>query len=83
MKETETADSTPEQLLQILAAQLAAQRSQNATSSRNRAMFVVGGLLFILIAAGVAFLVLDQMLNDFRENGHPPQVEATPARGNF
>ncbi len=80
MKETETDGSTPEQLLQILEAQLGAQRSQKAHTSRNRAMILVGGVLFILIGAGVALLVLDQMLSDFRENGHPPQTPTTSSR---
>jgi uncharacterized membrane protein len=83
MKETGTGGPTPEQLLKILDAQLASRRSQNAASSRNRAIILVGGLLFILVAAGAALLVLDQMLSDFRQNAHPPKAEATANRGKF
>lgn len=83
MKETGTGEPTPEQLMQILEAQLAARRSQSAASSRNRAIFLVGGLLFILAAAGVALLVLDQMLSDLRQNGRPTQTETAGVRGNF
>jgi uncharacterized membrane protein len=83
MKETETGGPTPEELLQILDAQLVAKRSQGAASSRNRAMFLVGGLLFILVAAGVALFVLDQMLSDLRQNGQLPQAGETTALKNF
>lgn len=71
MKETESPDPTPEQLMQLLEAQMAAQRSHRAKSGRNRAIILVSGVLFIVVAAGAALLILDQMLMDMRENGHP------------
>jgi hypothetical protein len=55
--------------VQMLDAQLAAQRSQIEKSGRNRAIFIVGGILFIVLAAGAALLVLDQMLMDIRDGG--------------
>jgi len=78
MKEIETSESTPEQLLQMLEAQLAAQRSQRAQSGRNRATILVTGILFIVVAAGAALLVLDQMLVDLRQSDRPPMM--APAR---
>ena len=77
MKEIETSESTPEQLLEILEAQLALQRSHRAKSGRNRAIILVGGLLLIVGAAGAALLVLDQMLMDLRMNDRP--ASAAPA----
>ena len=83
MKETETAPTTPEQLLQMLDGQLAMQRAQRGTGGRNRTMLLVGGVLFIVIAAGVALMVLAQMLSDLPQNGrHPATAKSAPA-GNF
>jgi hypothetical protein len=71
MKETQSSDPTPEQLVQLLDAQLAAHRSQRGKSHRNRAIILVSGILLIVAAAGAALLILDQMLMDLRENGRP------------
>jgi len=82
-KETGTPEATPEQLVQLLDVQLAAQRSHRSNSGRNRAIILVVGLLFIVAAAGAALLILDQMLADLR---HPrPHGGTTPAEshGNF
>ena len=60
--------------MQLLEQQLHSQRSQRAGVSRNRAIILVVGLLFIVVAAGASLLVLDQMLSDLRQNGslsHP------------
>jgi hypothetical protein len=62
MKEIESHDATPEQLLQMLDAQLVARRSHRAQAGRNRATILVAGILFIVLAAGASLLVLDQML---------------------
>ena len=81
MKEIETTYATPEQLLQMMDAQMAMQRAQRGTTGRNRAMLLAGGVLFILIAAGVALMVLSQMLADLPQNGR--RASAPPAAGNF
>jgi hypothetical protein len=82
-KEAETQAATPEQLVQILEREFAARRSHRPWTSRNRATILVVGVLFIVIGAGVALLVLDQMLADLRQNGGVPQSSTTPARTNF
>ncbi len=82
-KETETQGATPEQLLQILDSQLATQRSHRPNASRNRAIILVIGVLFIVAAAGAALLVLDQMLADLRQNGPAASAERTEAHRNF
>lgn len=64
MKETETISQTPEQLLQVLDAQIAMKRSQNQAARRNRAIFLTVGVLVILVGAMVAFLVLSQMVQE-------------------
>lgn len=46
-------------------------------------MFVVAGLLFIVIVAGIALLVLDQMLNDLRPHAPKSDPATSAARGNF
>ena len=81
MKEIETSKATPEQLLQMLDAQLAMQRVQRGTGGRNRALLLAGGILFILIGAGVALLVLSQMLADLPRDGR--RASAQTASGNF
>ena len=83
MKETGTAQATPEQLLQVLDSQLAMQRVQRGLPGRNRAMLLVGGLLFICIAAGVALLVLAQMLSDLPQGGRRTAGSQPAAAGNF
>jgi len=81
-KETGTADATPEQLVAMLDHELAAKRSHRPWTSRNRATILVVGVLFIVIGAGVALLVLDQMLADLRQNGGA-QTASAPAHANF
>jgi hypothetical protein len=71
MKEIQTSDLTPEQLVQMLDVQLAAHRSHQSKSGRNRAIILVSGILFIVAAAGAALLILDQMLMDKLENNRP------------
>ena len=72
MKETETNDATPEQLIQMLDIQMAVQRSQREKSGRKRAIVLVSGILFIVFAAGAALLVLDQMLMDMKSGDRMP-----------
>ena len=81
MKEIETTQGTPEQLLQILDARMAMQRAQRGPAGRNRAMLLAGGVLFIIIAAGVALMVLSQMLAELPQNGR--HASSPTAAGNF
>ena len=81
MKETESKDATPEQLMQMLDAEMAAHRSQRQKAGRNRATVLVAGVLFIVCAAGAALLVLEQMLTDMRSEGRMPASGMTPAVG--
>ena len=68
-KQTETVPSTPEQLLKLLDLQMERERHNRAHKSRNRATFLVGGILFIVAAAGIALLVAEQLLADLHEQG--------------
>ncbi len=81
MKEIETAQTTPEQLLRLLDAQMEMQRTQRSSRGRNRAALLAGGVLFILIAAGVALLVLAQMLADLPPGGRRESI--SPPAENF
>ena len=84
MKEIETAPTTPEQLLKMLDAQMTARRAERTRSGRNRMMLLVGGVLFIVIAAGVALMVLSQMLSDLQRGERRPTAQTSqPAHGNF
>ena len=76
MKETETAQATPEQLLKLLDLQLSAQRQHRENSKRNRALILVVGVLFIVVAATAALLALGQMIEDYRATGAPAQTTA-------
>ena len=85
MKQIATEEPTPEHLLQMLDSTLALQRAGNANRGRGRTAFLVGGVLFIVIAAGAALFVLMQMLADLerapRQASTEPQVRET--RGKF
>ena len=83
MKENETAYATPEQLLQMIDTQLAMQRAQRGPGGRNRAMLLAGGVLFIVIGAGVALLVLAQMLADLPPGGLRTAAAPTAAAEKF
>ena len=82
-KEIQSAEATPEQLFQMLDRELATQRSHRPVSSRNRAMILVFGVLFIVVAAGVALLVLDQMVADLRQNGQMQTPASASGQTNF
>ncbi len=81
--QTELPAATPEQLLDLLGGQLAARRSYRSHSARKRTMTLVFGLLFIVLLAAGALLVLDKMLIDLREQGSPHAVRTTPSIDNF
>lgn len=81
IKEAETTHTTPEQLLQMLDAQLAARRSQRAKTDRNRATVLAVGILFIVVSAGAALLVLNQMLLDLRQGDRLPASAPVQIRG--
>lgn len=83
MKETGTAEQTPEQLLKFLEVETAMRRARRTQSGRNRAILLVAGLLFILIGTGVALLVLDQMLANLPPPNRAPQAASGEAPGNF
>lgn len=84
MKQIATEEPTPEHLLQMLDAELALQRAGNTNPGRNRTMFLVGGVLFIVIAAGAALFVLMQMLSDLerapRQASTEPQVRESAGK---
>ncbi len=67
--QTETAQPTPEQLLKLLDVQLAGARGKRAGKSRNRATFLVAGILFIIAATGIALFVAGQLLAELQERG--------------
>jgi hypothetical protein len=68
-KQIESHQPTPEQLLQMLDAQLAGERGKRAGRSRNRAMILVFGMLAIIAAGGIALFVAQQMLMDLQQHG--------------
>ncbi len=72
MNETETAGATPEQLLKMLDARMAMQRAQRADAGRNRMAILIGGVLFIVIGAGIAFVVLSQMVSNLQHGDRRP-----------
>lgn len=78
-QKTESSSPTPDQLLRLLDLQLESERSKRKTQPRHRALILVGGLVGIAAAAGVALVVAQQMLLESRAQGEVPRVEA--ARG--
>jgi hypothetical protein len=83
MKEIDPSGQTSEQLLAYLDTQLALQRARKKAPGRNRTLFLVFGVLFIICAAAAALLFLEEMLANARKDGHSePQAQAAPG-GNF
>lgn len=80
MKEIETAAATPEHLLQMLEVRMTMQRERSRRSSRNRMMFLAGGLLFIVVGAGIALFVLMQMLSDLSPGQQRPGTPEPPTQ---
>ena len=81
MKEIDSISQTPEQLLRLLDAQLAAQRARRKKPGRNRAVFLVSSLLIIVAAAAVALMMLEEMLvNSPREGVRAPKSAAVSER---
>jgi hypothetical protein len=76
MKEISTPEATPEQLVQMLDAQMAISRAKRGMANRNRATLLVGGVLFIFIAAGLALVVLAQMVSDMPHGERAPTAQA-------
>ena len=85
MKEAESTQATPEDLLKTLEAQMAMQRARRSHAGRNRMVFLVGGMLFIVIGAGVALVVLMQMLSDLPRGARRAATPTTAraGQGNF
>ena len=85
MNETESTDATPEELLKVLELRMAMQRAQRTGTGRNRMIFLAGGVFFILIAAGVALVVLSQMAGEMRNarRDSAGMAGARPATRNF
>lgn len=81
MKETETGPTTPEHLIKMLDLQMVMQRERRSRSGRNRVLFVVGALLFIVVGAGVALFVLMQMLSELRPLKRPTEARSTVQTG--
>jgi hypothetical protein len=65
--QTETAQPTPEQLLKLLDLQLARERTRREKKSRNRASFLVAGILVIIVGAAVSLLVAQQLLAELHQ----------------
>jgi len=68
LQKTESAPPTPEQLLKLLDIQLERERSKRANKGRNRATFLVTGLVVILAAAAIAVVVAQQMVAELRDH---------------
>jgi len=79
MKENEPPGQSPEELLRYLDVQLAMQRARKKPPERNRAIFLVASVLFIIASAAAALLALEEMIPEAPRNGHrDPQAHATP-----
>ena len=82
MNENQSHESTPDQLLHMLDVQIATRRGRRRNASRNRAVFLAGGLLLIIGGIAVALLILQQLLVDVPHAGgspaRPPAENAAP-----
>ena len=79
MKENEPPGQSPEELLRYLDVQLAMQRARKKPVERNRAIFLVTSMLFIIASAAAALFVLEEMIEDSPRDGHrDPKSHATP-----
>ncbi|RYD69892.1 MAG: hypothetical protein EOP84_27615 [Verrucomicrobiaceae bacterium] len=74
MKETDSYDRTPEELLQILDMGIELQRARRKGAQKSRALFLTLGVFFILTGAAVALLVLSHLVNESRSSMHGQPV---------
>lgn len=78
-QQIETSQPTPEQLLRLLELQLAGERSKREARPRKRAMILVFGMLAIVVLAGLALMIAQQMLVDLHDRGAMPPTPVPPA----
>lgn len=64
--ETQPVQQTPEQLARVLEIQLAAQRQKREKARGSRGLGLAVGVVFIIIAAATALLILEHMLGELR-----------------
>jgi hypothetical protein len=78
MNENRSAESTPEQLLQVLDMQLSVQRARRQQTSSKRTAWRIFGILFILVGAIAALLILQYAMNELtsRDPGGKRRTEA-------
>ncbi len=73
----QTVQQTPEELLRFLDLQRASRRLRRASSRGNRVLFLVGGTLFISLAAAAALFVLQQMLSNLPAGSNGASLPGT------
>ena len=83
MDETRTLHGTPEQLVNLLDAQLHLARAKRSAEDQSprRIALLIGGLLLIVGACCAALLVLQQMLSDLKQRGPAESGETTIPAG--
>jgi hypothetical protein len=69
--DSKSSEPTPEQLMQLLDLQIAAERSKRKGSRRHRSTMVGLAVLFIIGGALAAFLVLHLMVEDLPRSREP------------
>jgi hypothetical protein len=81
MNENRSAQPTPEQLLQLLELELAAQRARRRKTSAKKTAWRIFGILLILIGAIAALLILQYAMNELamRDPGAHRRTEAAGA----
>ena len=84
LKEIESDSQTPEQLMLLLDAQLAAQRARRKKPpERNRVVFLVFSVLFIIAATAAAFMMLEWMVANSPLEGHRATQSGTASERKF
>jgi hypothetical protein len=83
MKEIDPSGQTPEELLRYVDAQLSLSRARKKAPARNRTLFLVSGLLFIIAAASAALMILEEMLSESARDGRRAPQSQTDSDRNF
>jgi hypothetical protein len=71
-QQTESHQPTPEQLLTLLDLQISSERAKRTQRPKFRAGILIGGIMMIIVIAGVALIVAQGMISDLSQRGEMP-----------
>lgn len=80
MQDNKSPEPTPDQLLKLLDVQIEMQRQKRKVTSRNRAVFRIGGIFLIIVILLGALLILQFALNEVPHEGRSNPASNAPTQ---